>query len=157
MEEVGSTYTPPLIVYTANRPFTYFSNTSTYKMSYEDSEKLGIIQNGFAVSTRNNLTLDDEFRACIGCAILQRSRERLGMPLGDQCSKCFDEYCWDGSLNTDLNDVSVNFTEDGMTNDDESTNATSGASSSFGGLLNYGLISTWGFIASLLVVCLVGF
>ncbi|KAH3663593.1 hypothetical protein OGAPHI_004994 [Ogataea philodendri] len=123
MDEVGSDHVPPLVVYIANRPYSYYTNTSTYKMSYSNEEKLGFFQNGFEVSTRNNLTADDEYRACIGCAILQRSRERLGLEMGDQCQRCFDEYCWDGTLDTNENDIGVNFTQSGLTSGDEQTEA----------------------------------
>ncbi|GME86742.1 unnamed protein product [Ambrosiozyma monospora] len=165
MDQVGTDYMPPLIVYTANRPFTYYSNTSTYKMSYKDEDKLDIIQNGFAVTTRNNLTLDDEFRACVGCAILQRSRERLGMPLGDQCKKCFDEYCWDGSLDSDSSDLPVNYTLEGMTNGAEHTTNSSNESGKGKGKTSGGLsllyggkhTSVLGVVVALLAVCLVGF
>ncbi|GME82421.1 unnamed protein product [Ambrosiozyma monospora] len=154
MEEVGADNVPPLVVYVANRPFTFNSNTSTYKMSYENEEKIGMIENGFAVTTRKNLTLDDEYRACIGCAILQRSRERLGMPLGPQCQKCFDEYCWDGSLDSS-DSYNINFTADGMTNDSDTTNASSGASSLLFGKNSF--MNTWGVIAAVLVVCMISF
>ncbi|OWB74343.1 hypothetical protein B5S31_g4132 [[Candida] boidinii] len=115
MEEVNATQVPPLIVYIANRPYSYYSNTSTYKMTYDTDEMLGIFTNGFEVSTRLNLTLDDEWRACVGCAILQRSKEKQGLEIGDQCQRCFDEYCWDGSLDSTYNANMVNFTDSGMT------------------------------------------
>lgn len=35
--------------------------------------------------------------------MLQRAKERAGIAIGDQCQKCFDEYCWDGSVNTTAN------------------------------------------------------
>ncbi|GMF20360.1 unnamed protein product [[Candida] boidinii] len=69
-------------------------------MSYTTDEMLGIFKNGFEVSTRKNLTLDDEWRACVGCAILQRSKERLGKDIGEQCQRCFNKYCWDGTTIT---------------------------------------------------------
>lgn len=100
MEEVGTDYVPPLVVYIANRPWSYNSNTSTFKLKYDDDEKLSMIQNGFAISTFGNLTVDDQFNKCIGCAILQRSKERMGVPIGDECQSCFDDYCWDGSTYT---------------------------------------------------------
>ncbi|VUG19152.1 PLB1 [Brettanomyces bruxellensis] len=130
MDSVGADYTPPLIVYTANRPFTYNSNTSTYKMSYETDQMLAMIENGFAVSTRKNLTLDDEWRACVGCAILQRSRERLGLSMGTQCKKCFDKYCWDGTVSNSSDYLPDSFTNDGeyvsnSTEDESSSTASS--------------------------------
>ncbi|GMM44674.1 lysophospholipase [Pichia kluyveri] len=100
MEETNTTYVPPLVIYIANRPWSFNSNTSTFKLSYDDDEKLSMIKNGFEISTFNNLTIDDNFSTCIGCAILQRSKERMGEPLGDECKSCFDEYCWDGSTYT---------------------------------------------------------
>ena len=104
MEKADTSYVPPLVVYIANRPWTYNSNTSTFKMSYDDDEKLGMIQNGFEISTFNNLTEDANFAKCIGCAILQRSKERQGVDIGDECKSCFDDYCWDGSTYTYTND-----------------------------------------------------
>ncbi|KAJ8133844.1 hypothetical protein OY671_012942, partial [Metschnikowia pulcherrima] len=32
-------YNPPVIVYTANRPFSFYSNTSTFKLSWENEQK----------------------------------------------------------------------------------------------------------------------
>jgi lysophospholipase len=117
MKEVGTDYVPPLVVYIANRPWSYNSNTSTFKMEYDNDEKLGMIQNGFAISTFNNLTVDPEFEKCIGCAILQRSKERMGVPIGDECKSCFDTYCWDGSTYTYTNDSYPNaFTNTGRYN-----------------------------------------
>lgn len=109
---------PPLVVYIANRPFSYWSNTSTFQLSYEEEEKRGIIANGFEVASRLNMTLDLDWRKCLGCAIIRRSEERAGIEQSDECLSCFDEYCWDGSLDTDAN-VPVNFTDDGTTNGNE--------------------------------------
>lgn len=124
MEEVGAVAVPPLIVYMANRPYSYNSNTSTYKMSYDTDVMLSMIQNGFEVSTRDNLTVDDDFRACVGCAILQRSRERLGLAMGDQCKSCFDNYCWDGTIDSSEEDLPNAFTDDGLYYDDGSSSST---------------------------------
>lgn len=121
MKEVNTTYVPPLVVYIANRPWTYSSNTSTFKLSYDDVEKLAMIENGFAISTFNNLTVDTEFKKCVGCAILQRSKERMGVPIGDECQSCFDEYCWDGSTYTyDDDSYPDAFTNTGRYNSTES-------------------------------------
>ncbi|AWU78228.1 uncharacterized protein C5L36_0E02900 [Pichia kudriavzevii] len=117
MKEVDTEYVPPLVIYIANRPWTYSSNTSTFKLSYDDDEKLAMIENGFAVSTFNNLTIDKDFKKCIGCAILQRSKERQGVPIGDECKACFDEYCWDGSTYTYEDDSYPDaFTDTGVYN-----------------------------------------
>ncbi|KAH3678930.1 hypothetical protein WICPIJ_008770 [Wickerhamomyces pijperi] len=106
---------PPLVVYVPNVPYTTWSNTSTFKMSYDADEKRKIIQNGFEVSSRYNMTMDSEWRKCVSCAIMQRSLEALNEPQPAECKSCFDEYCWDGSVYSgDENfTTSVNYTQTG--------------------------------------------
>lgn len=96
METNNVSVVPPLIIGIGNRPWSFASNTSTFKLKYSDDEKLAMIKNGFEVASFNNMTVDSEFRKCVGCAILQRSKERMGVEIGDECQKCFDTYCWDG-------------------------------------------------------------
>lgn len=86
----------PLVVYISNTRQSYDSNTSTFKMAYDDEEKYAIIQNGFEVALRANLTDDSEWATCVGCAIIRRSQERLGQEQSEQCRKCFVDYCWSG-------------------------------------------------------------
>lgn len=109
---------PPVVVYIANRPFEYMTNTSTFKMMYSDEEKKAMIQNGFDIVTRANKTLDDEWAACIGCAVIRREQERRGIEQSDQCKKCFKNYCWNGDrVLFDRTYFSpVNFTMTGKTN-----------------------------------------
>lgn len=117
---------PPLVVFTANRPFSYFSNTSTFKMTYTDSEKKSMIRNGFEVASRRNLTLDAEWKVCVACAIIRRSQERMNQAQSEQCQQCFSRYCWDGSTTSEQ--AGVNFTLNGTTNAQEASgNTTSGA------------------------------
>ena len=110
-----------MIVYTANRPFSYHSNTSTYKLKYDDKERNSIIRNGFEVASRNNLTLDSEWPACVGCAIIRRLQERNGEEQTEQCKRCFERYCWDGTLDTKETEDRYNFTDEGTTSASDST------------------------------------
>jgi len=112
-----SVFDSPLVVYTANRPFSYWSNTSTYKMSYDDEEKKGVIQNGYEAASRLNNTLDKEWAACVGCAIIRREQERNGIEQSDQCKECFERYCWNGDLDP-TDQPGVNFTNTGLTDGD---------------------------------------
>ncbi|CAI5760031.1 unnamed protein product [Candida verbasci] len=91
-------YSVPLVVYFGNRPFSYWTNTSTYKLKYTDSERDGMILNGYNIATRLNGTLDKEFNTCIGCAMIRRNQERNGEKQSDQCKKCFEKYCWNGEI-----------------------------------------------------------
>ncbi|KAK6461222.1 phospholipase B [Scheffersomyces coipomensis] len=114
----GNIYDTPLVVYTANRPFSFWSNESTFKLSYEDWERDGMIQNGFEVASRLNNSLDAEWPACVGCAIIRRSQERLGIEQSEQCQQCFERYCWNGDLSDSVTPP-VNFTETGLTDGPE--------------------------------------
>ena len=107
----------PLVVYTANRPFTFWSNTSTFKLSYEDWEKYGMIKNGYETASRLNQTLDTEWAACVGCAIIRREQERQGIEQSDQCKQCFLRYCWNGDYDT--GSAELNFTLTGTTDGPE--------------------------------------
>jgi len=90
----------PLIVYLPNAPYTYRSNTSTFQMEYNNTERNAIIQNGYNVATMGNGTLDAQWPTCVGCAILSRSWNRTGTRVPDVCNQCFRRYCWDGTVNT---------------------------------------------------------
>lgn len=109
---------PPLVVYFANRPFQYWSNTSTFKLSYNDTEKKGMITNGYEITTRFNSSLDLEWQTCVACAVIRREEERQDIEQSEQCQKCFERYCWDGSVSTSSKPYyrPVNFTLDGLTN-----------------------------------------
>ncbi|EGW33780.1 phospholipase B [Spathaspora passalidarum NRRL Y-27907] len=91
-----SIYSSPLIVYTANRKFSYSSNTPTFQLIYLNSDRNMMIQNGFEVASRLNSTLDSEWQACVGCAIIRREQERQGQEQTEQCKRCFKKYCWNG-------------------------------------------------------------
>lgn len=118
----GNIFDTPLVVYTANRPFSFWSNQSTFKMSYDEKEKIGMIKNGYEVASRYNNTLDTEWAACVGCAIIRRQQEREGVEQSDQCKQCFDRYCYDGLI--DNAEAGVNFTTEGTTNGDENDGGT---------------------------------
>lgn len=144
----GHIYNTPLVVYTANRPFTYWSNTSTFTMSYEEWEKRGLIKNGFEVASRLNRSLDSDWTACVGCAIIRREQERQGVEQSDQCKECFDRYCWDGTIDT--LEPGINFTTTGTTNGNEDNGnrtvsmgaALLGPDNSVMRLLGYALLAT---------------
>lgn len=79
----------PLVVYVPNTPYVYNSNVSTFTMTYNNTERNAIIQNGYDVATMGNGTLDADFPVCVGCAVLSRSLERTGTTVPDACKACF--------------------------------------------------------------------
>ncbi|TWU72455.1 Lysophospholipase 1 [Metarhizium rileyi] len=90
----------PLIVYMPNTPYTFYSNVSTFDLSYNDSDRNQMIQNGYNVATLGNGTVDAKWAACVGCAILSRSLGRRGTAMPPTCADCFSRYCWNGSTNS---------------------------------------------------------
>lgn len=92
--------TTPLVVYIPNHPYVADSNVTTFDPSYENIERDAIILNGYDVATMANATQDENWPACVGCAILQRSMERTNTEIPEICRTCFDTYCWDGSVNS---------------------------------------------------------
>ncbi|ODV79635.1 uncharacterized protein CANTADRAFT_25559 [Suhomyces tanzawaensis NRRL Y-17324] len=121
--------TPPIVVYMANRPFQYYSNTSTFQLAYSDSAKKSMIQNGLDIGTQLNGTIDSEWRSCVACAVIRREEERRGIQQTDQCKKCFERYCWDGSIAKGVPkdfDGALNFTNTGLTNGPMSLKANPG-------------------------------
>lgn len=89
----------PLIVYLPNTPYVYQSNVSTFKPDYTPAERNAILQNGYDGATQGNTSLDRNWPACVGCAMLSRSLERTKTQVPDVCAKCFSRYCWDGTTN----------------------------------------------------------
>lgn len=108
---------PPIVVYTANRPFEYYSNTSTSKLTYTDNEKKGMVTNGIDTASQLNGTYGN-LQVCVACAMIRREEERQGKEQSDQCKECFQQYCWDGQTYEDPEYYPpVNFTGEGLTND----------------------------------------
>lgn len=48
-----------------------------------------------------NGTLDANWPACVGCAVLSRSLERTKTKVPDICTKCFSDYCWNGTVKSE--------------------------------------------------------
>ncbi|GKZ25456.1 lysophospholipase 1 [Aspergillus brasiliensis] len=90
----------PLIVYLPNHPVTYMSNTSTTDTTFNSSARDAMIDNGYNVATQANGTLDNEWSSCVGCAVLSRSLDRTHTAVPAACERCFQRYCWNGTLDT---------------------------------------------------------
>ncbi len=89
----------PLIVYIPLSPYSTFSNVSTFSpMEFDDTFRNDIIQNGYNVATMANGTVNEQWSTCVGCAILSRSLERTGTPVPEVCARCYQDFCWDGTL-----------------------------------------------------------
>jgi len=90
----------PLIVYLPNAPYSYTSNVSTFDLKYSDSQRDAIVLNAYNGATQGNGTLDSEWPTCVGCAIISRSLNRTGTAVPEVCERCFDRYCWNGTIDS---------------------------------------------------------
>lgn len=100
----GNQTVPPLIFYIPNAPYTTHSNVSTFDPAYPTSQRDAIIQNGLNAATQGNGTIDSEWATCVACAILSRTWWRANVTAPDDCNRCFDRYCWNGTTD----DAAVN-------------------------------------------------
>lgn len=90
----------PLIIYLPNAPYTYHSNFTTFDLEYSDTERDEIIRNGYNMATMGNGTVNSDWPACVGCAVLARSLVRTGTSMPSKCVDCFAKYCWNGTTNS---------------------------------------------------------
>ncbi|KAJ5691382.1 lysophospholipase catalytic domain-containing protein [Penicillium malachiteum] len=90
----------PLIVYLPNHPITYMSNVTELQTHYNASARDDMITNGFNVATQANGTLDSEWTTCVGCAVLSRSFDRTKTQVPEACTRCFERYCWNGTIDS---------------------------------------------------------
>ena len=98
---ITSDYVAPIIVYIPLSPYVVNSNVSTFDpQAFNDTFRNAIIENGYDVATMGNGTINAEWPACAGCAVLSRSLQRTGTQVPDVCTKCFRDFCWDGTLNS---------------------------------------------------------
>jgi len=89
----------PVIVYIPNSEYTFLSNTSTFKLSYSNSDRDAMIRNGFNAATQNNGTSDSNWKSCVACAIILRSQQRQQLTPSSQCQACYQRYCFESNGN----------------------------------------------------------
>ncbi|ODV86180.1 hypothetical protein CANARDRAFT_127785 [[Candida] arabinofermentans NRRL YB-2248] len=89
-------WVPPLVVYLPNNEYTYHSNTSTFKLTYNHTEVESMLENGYSIGTYANGTIDKEFPICMGCAILKRQLDKTKTELSqlEVCRSCYNRYCY---------------------------------------------------------------
>jgi lysophospholipase len=90
----------PLLVYLPNAPYGHWSNLSTKATHVKDVERQKMIQNGYNVATMANSTLESNWPACLGCAVLARSFERTKTDPPKECWDCFSKHCWNGTIDS---------------------------------------------------------
>ncbi|KAJ7221165.1 lysophospholipase [Mycena rebaudengoi] len=99
----------PLLVYIANGapprdgspPLT---NTSLGQLTFTDDEMQGMLKQTFDVATQGAVVggalEDEEWGACLACAVVDRARARENVVRSGVCTTCFARYCWEGPTKT---------------------------------------------------------
>lgn len=82
------TFMKPLLVYIPNTNLTAMSNVTGF--TFTNEERNDLVGNGFELLQGDS----DDFAQCVGCAIIRRSEERLGLSPSPNCAKCFETYCY---------------------------------------------------------------
>ena len=83
----------PIIVYHANAYHGYVSNTSTFKITYNQSEVNNMLLTGRKVFSND---YDPHYKNCLGCILTKRTMDRLPRKkkFSPFCLQCFKDYCY---------------------------------------------------------------
>ena len=97
-----NSFLPPIVGLFSNSEYSYSSNTSTFRVSYDDAEMSKMIQNAYNIATYANSTIDRDYPRCIGCILIKREFDRKerslsllnNMTLPEFCYNCYSKYCY---------------------------------------------------------------
>ncbi|KAI0689772.1 FabD/lysophospholipase-like protein [Cytidiella melzeri] len=92
----------PLVLYAADAPYTEYSNISSVSTTDPTPEQRMRLWNNtlsiYSQPIKLNASLTSDFPTCIACGSILRSLQRLNMTIPDECNTCFQEHCWDGTV-----------------------------------------------------------
>ncbi|KAJ7451275.1 FabD/lysophospholipase-like protein [Mycena galericulata] len=85
----------PLVLFVADAPYSAYSNATTVVATGPSEAQIQmLLQNTLDIVSQSNTT----WAQCIACGSILRSLERLGQPIPDQCTLCFEQHCWQGEM-----------------------------------------------------------
>ncbi|OAV86241.1 hypothetical protein PTTG_30007 [Puccinia triticina 1-1 BBBD Race 1] len=89
----------PLVIYLPNSPTRSppFTNYSTFKLQYSKKETSSFLTSVMESTTKPRISIsrgDADWPTCLSCALIDRTRNRQGVPRSDPCSNCFKRYCF---------------------------------------------------------------
>jgi lysophospholipase len=93
----------PLLIYIPNSAprsgATPATNTTFLQLAYPQDEIRLMLDQTFDIATQGIQVDggdDKEWPACLACAVVDRSRVKLGYKRSGVCKSCFERYCWGG-------------------------------------------------------------
>ena len=97
----GSTEGVPIIAWFANAPYSSYSNITYFDSDLSDNRVRDLWNNTFNEITQGANSLDPEWSACLACAAIDRTLEKVGVARSKQCDMCLARWCWDGTTADD--------------------------------------------------------
>ncbi|KAJ7860229.1 acyl transferase/acyl hydrolase/lysophospholipase [Mycena olivaceomarginata] len=92
----------PLVIYIANgapppgQPA--ITNFSSFDFDFTSDQAQAIMGQGFTFATQGisngTVVRDEDWPACLACAVTDRARDRSGAAREGVCASCFERYCW---------------------------------------------------------------
>ncbi|KAJ9641659.1 hypothetical protein H2204_002721 [Knufia peltigerae] len=93
----------PIVLEMMNTPYSGYTNYTWFKTTFTAVQMQEILINSWDVVTQGNSTLESDWVQCIGCAAVDRTLSKLNITRPDQCEKCLQKYCWDGTYDDESN------------------------------------------------------
>lgn len=129
----------PVIIYVPNYPWSYYANSSTYKMAYDNDTAHAQMESSMRSLTLNGTV--ESWPKCLACAFTDRAFGYTSENRSSECAECFSTWCWDGTDNdttpsgnyTPLAGVTPTFLVENNLSSSVQTSAISVASSSASG------------------------
>jgi len=99
----------PLVLYLPNYPWSAYTNFTYTKPSFTDVQLNTTLENAFNVATYGNGKAPngegEGWAACLACAVIKKSLQRAKMKEPEACTKCWEQHCWNGTMNNKTVDV----------------------------------------------------
>ncbi|KNE99222.1 hypothetical protein PSTG_07529 [Puccinia striiformis f. sp. tritici PST-78] len=88
----------PLVIYMPNSHSQsgYLTNTSTFKLQYSKEDANSFLNSVRETTTKPRIDnkVDNDWPTCLSCGLIDRSRNRSGIPRSSSCENCFKRYCY---------------------------------------------------------------
>lgn len=78
---------------------SYSTNVSTYTLEYSREDTQLFLNSMYDITTRgmtnSTSSRDEQWPACLACALVDRRRAAANISRTDICNQCMTRYCWD--------------------------------------------------------------
>jgi len=75
---------------------TAYTNYSFFQQTFYPNQISEIMENSFNLITIANGASDPQWPACLACALIRGSLQKIGVNETEQCQACWARHCWNG-------------------------------------------------------------